>query len=147
MIIGRFFIMANDQKFKLSAAEKKRRENVEAQKRTEEKKKRRIKIAVLIIAAVLLATGLTLTLIFTLAPLSPEGKYVNESQSITLNEDGTFSATLAHESKSGTYKVKGAAITFTVGGTDYKGSISSKKITIPSEWNDEHDHGSVFTKT
>jgi len=72
------------------------------------------------------------------------------SQTITLYDDGAFSAQLAHGvAKSGTYSesVVGdvTTVSFTYEGKTEKGNIVGNVLTIPNEWDDSHGHGTKFT--
>ena len=76
--------------------------------------------------------------------------YANGANTITLNEDFTFSAKLPHGlTKSGTYSetVDALGVTtiiFTVNGAQASGIIRNNVLSIPSEWEDSHGHGSNF---
>ena len=72
-------------------------------------------------------------------------------QTVTLHKNGSFSATLAHETKTGTYteaEVDGV-ITVAFGSNEksVEGSIENEILTIPDEWQDDHGHGSKLKLT
>jgi len=77
--------------------------------------------------------------------------YSHGRQKVELNENGTFSANLAHGvNKNGTYtkKAEGSRtiVTFTVDGKQEIGRIENNSLHLPNEWDDGHGHGSVFSK-
>ena len=74
--------------------------------------------------------------------------YSDGYQTVTLNANGTFTAKLAHESKSGTYTESTSAgntrISFIVDGKTDIGSIVGEVLTIPDAWDDHHGHGAIL---
>ena len=77
--------------------------------------------------------------------------YTDGHQTVTLHKNGSFSATLAHETKTGTYTEAEVDGVITVAfGSDEKsveGSIENEILTIPDEWQDDHGHGSKLKLT
>ena len=71
--------------------------------------------------------------------------YTDGGQTITLHDDGTFTAVLAHDTRQGTYTESTTnsvtTITFTINGTSVSSSIKNNILTIPAEWQDSHGHG------
>ena len=72
-------------------------------------------------------------------------------QTVRLREDGSFSASLAHNvRKRGTYsKETGEGrtiVTFTVNGNIEIGWIVNDSLHIPMEWDDGHGHGNILPK-
>ena len=71
-------------------------------------------------------------------------------QSVTLQNDGSFTARLAHGRKSGTYteNTQGAVtwVIFSYDGTSARGRLEGDILTIPDEWDDHHGHGSVLRR-
>ena len=80
-------------------------------------------------------------------PASNNG--IADSQTITLNSDGSFVAELAHEKREGTYTEKTAnngtiTVNFVEGEISVSGRIINGVLTIPKEWQDEHGHGTFL---
>jgi len=72
-------------------------------------------------------------------------------QTVTLLEDGTFSASLAHGvRKNGTYsrieESGGTMVSFNVNGNEEVGWIANDSLHLPHEWDDNHGHGNVFPR-
>jgi hypothetical protein len=68
------------------------------------------------------------------------------NQKVTLSDDGTFSAQLAHGvTKSGTYTENSTGsvtiISFIYDGKTENGNINGNVLTLPNEWDDGHGHG------
>ena len=69
-------------------------------------------------------------------------------QEVTLRTNGTFTARLAHETRSGTYSEysDGAVttVTFAYDGVTASGTIIDTILTMPNEWDDQHGHGNIL---
>ena len=79
------------------------------------------------------------------------GIYTHGRQKVELNENGTFTANLAHGvNKSGTYTKKAEGkrtiITFNTNGKQEIGRMENNSLHLPNEWDDGHGHGGIFTK-
>ena len=98
-------------------------------------------ISVCAVAVVLIATLVVCNAVRS----NKERVYTDGGQTITLRDDGTFTAALAHETRQGTYTESTAntttTITFTINGTSVSSSIKNNVLTIPIEWQDSHGHG------
>jgi len=105
-------------------------------------KKLIITLGVCISVIVIIAAAL---LIFNSASQSQDRVFTDGHQTITLREDGTFTAELAHETKNGQYTESTAnsiiTVTFTSEGKSATSRITNDILTIPHEWQDDHGHG------
>ena len=76
--------------------------------------------------------------------------FTDGHQTVTLEKDRSFTARLAHESKSGTYtkKTEGdvTTVTFVCNGETAVGWIIDDTLTLPDEWDDHHGHGSTLKR-
>ena len=73
--------------------------------------------------------------------------YSDGHQIITLSADGSFTASLAHETRySGTYERISGGVMFTYGGRTAFAEVEGDELELPHEWNDGHGHGSHLTK-
>jgi|GEM_PF-499760 len=75
-----------------------------------------------------------------------ERVFTDGNQTITLRDNGTFSARLAHDArKRGNYEENVAGdvttVVFTEGEVTTNGTIVNNVLTIPAEWEDAHGHG------
>ena len=105
---------------------------------------------VIISICVVIAVVIGALIIFNTGQQSGTRVFTAGSQTVTLRDDGTFSAQLAHSvAKSGTYTESVAdnitTISFTYNGKTEKGSIVNNVLTLPHEWDDGHGHGTKFT--
>lgn len=77
--------------------------------------------------------------------------YSYRGQIVRLSEDGTFTASLAHNvRKSGTYAKSPEngriSVSFNMNGAVETGWIINDSLHLPKEWEDSHGHGNVFPK-
>ena len=109
------------------------------------KKAKQKKIIVIsVCTAVVLLIGAFL--IFNAVQQSKNRVYTDGHQTVTLHANGNFSATLAHETRNGTYTENEAdgviTVTFVSDGKSAEGNIKNDVLTLPDEWQDDHGHGS-----
>ena len=114
------------------------------------KKAKRKKIIIAVICALVIA------LITVLGVYSASQKYETEiysygGQTVQLLADGKFTANLSHNvQKSGTYaKTTGSSrtlVNFNVNGNIETGRIENNSLHLPAEWDDGHDHDTVFPR-
>ena len=105
-------------------------------------KQQKIIISVCVLAVVVIIA----LLIVTSSQQSNNRVYSDGHQTVTLRDDGSFTAVLVHnESWKGTYtentKNGITTVTFVSEGTTVNGRISNNILTIPDEWQDDHGHG------
>ena len=109
------------------------------------KQKKMITVGVCI-SIVLVITAL---LIFNSHQQSKNRIYTDGHQTITLRSDGSFTAVLAHDTRTGTYTENAEAdviiITFISEQKSVSGSIENDYLMLPQEWDDGHGHGSTLT--
>ena len=110
-----------------------------------EKQKKQKKIVILLVCVLIAALVISL-LVFNVSQKKGDRLFTDGHQTVTLRTNGTFTARLAHDSRTGTYTEKkdGEVITisFTTEGTTVTGEITNDELTIPDEWDDDHGHGS-----
>ena len=74
--------------------------------------------------------------------------YTDGYQKVTLHDDGSFNAVLAHEVRTGTYVESTEdgviMVTFISGENSVNGSITNDSLALPEEWDDGHGHGSIL---
>jgi len=111
-----------------------------------EKQRKTIILSVLLLITVIIATIIVFNLIKKNSETNSSRVYTGGGQSVTLKDDSTFEASLAHDvNKTGTYSESSTdsvtTVTFTSGDSVANGSITNDVLTIPQEWNDEgHNH-------
>ena len=120
---------------------KKSERQAEAMRKAKQKK---IIIISVCVSIVLIIAAL---LIFNAYQQKDNRVYSDGHQTITLRDDGSFTAALAHNEKwKGRYtedtKNSVTTVTFVVDRTSVNGSIRNNILTIPDEWQDDHGHGS-----
>ena len=81
-----------------------------------------------------------------------EELYTYGGQTVQLLADGTFSASLAHNTrKNGTYtKTEDSGriiVVFNINGKEEIGWIANDSLHLPNEWEDGHGHGNVFPRS
>ena len=108
------------------------------------KQKKMITIGVCVSAVVVIFA----LLIFNAYQNSKNRVYTDGYQTVTLHDDGSFIATLAHEMRAGTYEESAEngviTVTFISAGGSVNGSIADDSLTLPEEWDDGHGHGSIL---
>jgi hypothetical protein len=110
--------------------------------------KKKLKKNILIgLAAFLIIAGFVGWQIYTSSQKPNARIYSDGHQSITLYDDGNYTARLAHGvSKSGTYTESAedgvTIVSFVTRGKTENGRIRDNVLTFPSEWDDGHGHGS-----
>lgn len=126
---------------------------ISKQKRREQARQRarNKKIVIICIAAIAVIAIVAIAVYFSINDSTGENGivYVSGNQTITLADDGTFIAVLAHTMRSGTYAQSVQAdgvttITFTENDTSVTGSIADDVLTLPTQWDDGHGHGIHF---
>jgi len=109
-----------------------------------DKRKKLIITSICVAVAVIVVT----LVIYDQLNRNRERVYTDGNQTVTLQTNGAFTASLAHNSISGTYKQKKSngvtIISFTSDGATVNGSITDNILSIPEEWDDHHGHGSTF---
>ena len=105
-------------------------------------KKMLITIGVCVSVVVIVAVAL---LVLNSTSQSQDRVFTDGHQTITLRDDETFTAELAHETIIGQYTQSTAnsvvTVTFTSGGKSVTSRITNDILTIPQEWQDDHGHG------
>jgi len=117
-----------------------------------EKKKRRKTILICIFTFILIFSAVILIYQASGKDSRESEIYSYYGQTVQLLPDGTFTASLAHNvRKKGTYvKSEGTGrtvVTFNVNGTTETGSITGTILHLPTEWDDNHGHGTAFPRT
>jgi len=101
-----------------------------------------ITIGVCVLVVVIVAVAL---LVLNSTSQSQDRVFTDGHQTITLRDDETFTAELAHETIIGQYTQSTAnsvvTVTFTSGGKSVTSRITNDLLTIPQEWQDDHGHG------
>ena len=109
------------------------------------KKEKQKKTNIIIIMCVSLALVVISFFIYNALQQKDDRIFTDGQQTVTLHTDGTFTARLAHDSRTGTYtekKEKGVTtVSFITEGTTVTGDIANDVLTIPDEWDDHHGHG------
>ena len=71
--------------------------------------------------------------------------FADDNQTVTLHDNGSFTASLVHGTISGTYteNTEGGitTVTFAAGGLTANGIIANNVLSLPDEWKDDHGHG------
>ena len=130
--------------------ESKKSKNRKARKEKAIKQAKRKKIIIIaIIAVVIVALAIIIALFYSRQKGTET--YSSGGQTITLHNDGTFTANLAHGlSYEGSYEKTsdsdGTILIFTTGGTSVSGRVNGDILSIPDEWLDDHGHGSELKK-
>jgi len=130
----------------VAKAAKKAQRKEEAIKKAKRKKQMIIGICALVVVAVAVVAVITI--------IGQRGTetYSTGGQTVQLQQDGTFSATLAHGvRRNGTFtktvENNRTTVTFNTGGVIEIGWIENNALHIPNEWDDGHGHGSVLTRS
>jgi len=123
-----------------AAAKKARREA--AAKKAKQKK------TVTITAIVLIAVVFVGLIVFAANLPSDKRVFANGNYAVTLHNNGTFRADLCGYSTDGTYtettEDSSTTVSFITGNESADGSISDDILTIPSAWDEGHDHGNTL---
>ena len=71
--------------------------------------------------------------------------FTGGGQTVTLFEDGTFTANLAHETRKGTYTESSeGSVLFVSEGIEANGRIVNNDLSLPEEWDDHHGHNATL---
>ena len=118
------------------------------ERRAQALKKAKQKKIITISVCVSLALVITALIISSLYQQSKNRVYTDGYQTVTLHDDGSFTAALAHEMRTGTYveNVEGdvVIVTFISEDKNVNGSIENDSLTLPAEWDDGHGHSSIL---
>ncbi|MCL2070816.1 MAG: hypothetical protein FWH07_01095 [Oscillospiraceae bacterium] len=117
------------------------------------KKSRRNKILI-VLACLLVAAGIVAFIFIQNAVRGKAEIYSAGGQSVHLYENGNFTANMSHgANKKGTYTKSSedaegrVSVYFKVANSTVEGVIEDGRLSLPTEWDDGHGHGSVLTKT
>ena len=121
---------------------------VKTNKKDEEAKTKRNTIITIVIC-VCLAVIVTVPAVKSEIQHSRDRVYAtDDKQTITLRENGTFTARLAHTTKNGTYTLEDQMsfiiVMFTSDGQTTGGLILNDTLQLPADWDDGHGHGVDF---
>jgi len=124
----------------------KRKQQRKLESAIKKKKQSRIVMIVIIIAIIAVIAGL---IGFNAYQASKDRVFASdEGQTVTLHDNGKFTARLAHGTGNGTYTEKTedgvTTVTFIYGGESADGRIEGGVLTVPEEWDDGHGHGDEF---
>jgi len=115
------------------------------------KKAKRKKILIASICG-LVAVAVLAFVVYSAIQQSKIETYSDGSQTVRLFPDGTFTATLSHMTKSGTYTKTSEdgidKVSFNASGATMSavGRIENKILYLPDAWDDGHDHGDALPK-
>jgi opacity protein-like surface antigen len=115
------------------------------------KRANRKNLAIIVSVCIAIAVAISALVVFNVINQQSEARvFTADSQMVTLRDDGTFSAKLAHSvTKSGTYSesITGdtTTISFIYDGKTENGNIVGSVLTLPDEWDDGHGHDTEFT--
>ena len=117
-------------------------------KKEEQQKVRRNTIITMVVCACL-AIVIIVPVVRSEIQRSKDVIYVTDDNlSITLRDNGSFIARLAHETKSGTYTLEDqmsfVIVMFTSDGETTGGIIMNDVLQLPAAWDDGHGHGVDF---
>ena len=116
--------------------------------RAEALKKAKQKKVITIVVSCAIALAIVGLIAFFYYNQSKQRVFTDGHQSVTLNNNGSFTARLAHETITGTYTENteggNTIISFTSDGETANGGIANNMLTFPDEWDDDHGHGSVL---
>ncbi|MCL2477328.1 hypothetical protein [Candidatus Bathycorpusculum sp.] len=119
----------------------------QALKRSKQKKV----LALVCVSVVVIVVVVAALVVFNSPQQSADRVFTDGHQTITLYDDGTFVAALAHDMRGGTYTqntVNGVVtVTFLSDEVSVTSSIVDDVLSIPKEWQDAHGHGTQLPLT
>lgn len=120
------------------------------QLRREQAAKAKQKKQIIILVCTVVVVAVMAVIVFSAIQNGKNDIFTNGSQTITLRGDGTFTAMLAHETRTGTYSTQSddgnTVVLFTIDGETVDGVIAGDELTLPHAWEDGHSHGDVLKK-
>ena len=120
--------------------------NKKARRELAQKKAKQKKILIFSIGGALIL-AIAAVIIVTAVNAANTETYSSTGQSIRLNANGEFSASLFHGSTyGGTYEKTDGSVIFTYGETTAIAMLDGDTLFLPPEWDDGHGHGSVLTR-
>jgi len=117
--------------------------NKKARRELAVKKEKQKKMIIIAVIAVVIIAAAVIIIVNAVNTKNDE-IYTDGSATITLRENGKFTAVLYHDSQySGTYvkSADGGTVTFTYDGKTAVSELKNNELHIPDEWADGHGHG------
>ena len=116
-----------------------------------ERSKQKKVLALVCVSVVVIVVVVAALVVFNSPQQSADRVFTDGHQTITLYDDGTFVAALAHDMRGGTYTqntVNGVVtVTFLSDEVSVTSSIVDDVLSIPKEWQDAHGHGTQLPLT